>query len=176
MAPMRSPATMKAVVTTGNGGFDRLEYRDVPVPVPGPGELLLEVLAAGVNNTEINTRLGWYSASVESSTQEAAAAEEREARHKADGGWNEATPFPIVQGTDCCGIVEGTTQRVLVEGPSRRKQTELAGRTANNRVVNFAGPTDLIGDFVDLTIIRAMSNSLRGEPASRPVTADVPAE
>jgi len=57
----------------------------------------------------------------------------------------------------------GTVQRVLVEGPSRRKPTELAGRTANNRVVNFAGPRDLIGDFVDLTILRALPNSLRGE-------------
>ena len=58
--------TMKAVVTTGNGGYDKLDYRDVPVPRPGPGEVLLKVLAAGVNNTEINTRLGWYSASVDS--------------------------------------------------------------------------------------------------------------
>ncbi len=48
-------ATMKAVVTTGNGGYDKLEYRDVPVPTLGPGEVLLQVLAAGVNNTEINT-------------------------------------------------------------------------------------------------------------------------
>jgi len=57
----------------------------------------------------------------------------------------------------------GTVQRVLVEGPSRREPTELAGRTANNRVVNFAGPPDLIGDFVDLTITRPLPNSLRGE-------------
>jgi len=57
----------------------------------------------------------------------------------------------------------GAAQQVLVEGPSRRNPTELAGRTANNRVVNFAGPRDLIGDFVDLTITRALPNSLRGE-------------
>jgi len=59
----------------------------------------------------------------------------------------------------------GTAQRVLVGGPSRRNPTELAGRTANNRVVNFAGPRDLIGDFVDVTITRALPNSLRGELA-----------
>jgi len=57
----------------------------------------------------------------------------------------------------------GTVQRVLVEGPSRRKPTELAGRTANNRVVNFAGSGDLIGGFVDLGVTRALPNSLRGE-------------
>ncbi|MSZ67878.1 MAG: alcohol dehydrogenase, partial [Actinobacteria bacterium] len=55
---------MKAVITTGNGGYDKLVYCDVPMPVVGAGEVLLQVLAAGVNNTEINTRLGWYSSSV----------------------------------------------------------------------------------------------------------------
>jgi NADPH:quinone reductase-like Zn-dependent oxidoreductase len=97
--------TMKAVVTTGNGGYDKLEYRDVPIPAPGPGEVLLQVLAAGVNNTEINTRLGWYSAAVTDSTETAAEIEEKQATAKADGGWNEATPFPFIQGTDCCGRV-----------------------------------------------------------------------
>lgn len=98
-------STMKAVVTTGNGGYDKLEYRDVPIPSIGTGEVLLQVLAAGINNTEINTRLGWYSASVTTATEDAAAAEEEQATAKADGGWNEATPFPFIQGTDCCGRV-----------------------------------------------------------------------
>ena len=97
--------TMKAVVTTGNGGYDKLEYRDVPIPILGSGEVLLQVLAAGVNNTEINTRLGWYSSSVTNSTDTAAEIEEKQATAKADGGWNEATPFPFIQGTDCCGRV-----------------------------------------------------------------------
>ena len=95
---------MKAVVTTGNGDYDKLDYRDVPVPVAGPGEVLLKVLAAGVNNTEINTRLGWYSASVSSGTEQFAGSE-RDAAQLADGGWNQATPFPFIQGTDCCGEV-----------------------------------------------------------------------
>jgi NADPH:quinone reductase-like Zn-dependent oxidoreductase len=97
--------TMKAVVTTGNGGYDKLVYRDVPTPVPGPGEVLLKVLAAGVNNTEINTRLGWYSTSVTASTDAAAAEAETDSRDRADGGWNKPTPFPFIQGTDCCGLV-----------------------------------------------------------------------
>jgi len=97
--------TMKAVVTTGNGGYDKLQYRDVPIPILDPGEVLLQVLAAGVNNTEINTRLGWYSSSVTNSTEAAAEIEEKQATAKADGGWNEATPFPFIQGTDCCGRV-----------------------------------------------------------------------
>ncbi len=99
---------MKAVVTTGNGGYERLEYRDVPVPTPAGGEVLLQVLAAGVNNTEINTRLGWYSSTVTSGTVDASAQENGGV--KADGGWNLASPFPFIQGTDCCG-------RVVAVGP-----------------------------------------------------------
>jgi NADPH:quinone reductase-like Zn-dependent oxidoreductase len=97
--------TMMAVVTTGNGGYDRLVYREVPIPALTTDELLLRVLAAGVNNTEINTRVGWYSAAVRSGTEDAALKEEEEAVAKPDGGWDKATPFPFIQGTDCCGLV-----------------------------------------------------------------------
>ncbi|MEM7440661.1 MAG: alcohol dehydrogenase family protein [Pseudomonadota bacterium] len=91
---------MMAVVTTGTGGYDKLIYKSVPTPVPGAGEVLLKVLAAGVNNTEINTRLGWYSSSVTDATEDTG-----EAGDRPDGGWNAATPFPFIQGTDCCGEV-----------------------------------------------------------------------
>ncbi len=57
----------------------------------------------------------------------------------------------------------GTVQRVLVERHARKDGRELAGRTENNRVVNFAGPDSLIGQFVDLRITEALPNSLRGE-------------
>ncbi|EGV19477.1 tRNA (N6-isopentenyl adenosine(37)-C2)-methylthiotransferase MiaB [Thiocapsa marina] len=56
----------------------------------------------------------------------------------------------------------GTIQRVLVERPSRKDPARLAGRTENNRVVNFAGSPELIGDFVDIEITEALPNSLRG--------------
>ena len=56
----------------------------------------------------------------------------------------------------------GTRQRVLVEGPSRKDPHELAGRTENNRIVNFAGNARLIGAFVDLDITGALPHSLRG--------------
>lgn len=57
----------------------------------------------------------------------------------------------------------GTVQRILVTGPSRKKSGQLCGRTANNRVVNFKGDNDLIGEFVDVTILEALPNSLRGQ-------------
>jgi tRNA-2-methylthio-N6-dimethylallyladenosine synthase len=56
----------------------------------------------------------------------------------------------------------GTVQRVLVEGPSRRDPNELSGKTENMRTVNFAAPARLVGQFVDVLITEAYSNSLRG--------------
>jgi tRNA-2-methylthio-N6-dimethylallyladenosine synthase len=57
----------------------------------------------------------------------------------------------------------GGVERVLVEGPSRKRPGELAARTANNRVVNFAGAAPLIGRFADVRITAALPHSLRGE-------------
>ena len=57
----------------------------------------------------------------------------------------------------------GTVQRILVERPSTRNEEEMAGRTENNRVVNFAGDASMIGKFVDVEITEARPNSLRGE-------------
>jgi len=57
----------------------------------------------------------------------------------------------------------GTIQRVLVERPARKNPAQLAGRTENNRVVNFDGPTELIGEFANIQITEALPNSLRGE-------------
>jgi len=59
----------------------------------------------------------------------------------------------------------GTTQRILVEGPSKKDANELRGRTENNRVVNFAGPASLTGRFAEVVITEAMPNSLRGRLA-----------
>ena len=56
----------------------------------------------------------------------------------------------------------GTSQKVLVEKKSKKVKTQLAGRTENNRWVNFDGPENLIGQFIDLTITEASPNSLRG--------------
>ncbi len=104
-----SAQSMKAVVTTGRGGYERLEYREVAVPALSKGEVLIRVLAAGVNNTDINTRVGWYASSVATGTNAAAA----ESVPAADGGgWSGTTPFPLIQGTDCCGRVVDTASDV----------------------------------------------------------------
>jgi tRNA-2-methylthio-N6-dimethylallyladenosine synthase len=61
----------------------------------------------------------------------------------------------------------GTVQRVLVEGPSKKDPNELAGRTDNNRIVNFVGNPRLINQFVDVKVTRVSSHSLRGEIVTR---------
>src|SRR3954464_10130872 len=60
----------------------------------------------------------------------------------------------------------GSVQRVLVERHAKKDRLELAGRTENNRWVNFAGPADLIGRFVDVAIVQALPQSLRGRIAA----------
>jgi NADPH:quinone reductase-like Zn-dependent oxidoreductase len=64
------PTTMHAVLLKAHGGYDQLEYReDIPVPQPQAGEVLIRVFAAGVNNTDINTRIGWYAKEVDGTTE-----------------------------------------------------------------------------------------------------------
>jgi len=66
----------------------------------------------------------------------------------------------------------GSEQRVLVVRPSKKDAKELAGRTENGRWVNFAGPAQLIGQFVEVTIVQALPQSLRGRLASVVPRAD----
>lgn len=103
------PTTMTAVLLTRHGGFDALDYRnDVPRPDPSAGEVLIEVAAAGVNNTDINTRLGWYSKSVRAGTDTAEAERDgdRGADAVEDGSWSgEPIRFPRIQGADVCGRI-----------------------------------------------------------------------
>ena len=115
-----APGTMRAVILTGHGGLAMLEHRDdVPVPQPAADEVLIAVAACGINNTDVNTRTGWYSRTGRSATGDAVATS------TADGGWGGAVTFPRIQGADPVGriVAVGTSvptgrvgQRVLVDG------------------------------------------------------------
>ncbi len=87
------PDTMRAVLLNGHGGPEKLEYReDVPVPIPGSGDVLVAVSACGVNNTDINTRIGWYAVGdIEAGGD--------------DGSWSGQMGFPRIQGAEPVGRV-----------------------------------------------------------------------
>jgi NADPH:quinone reductase-like Zn-dependent oxidoreductase len=94
---------MKAVLLKGHGGTEQLELRDdVLVPVPARGQVLVRITAAGINNTDINARLGWYSKSIVSATGEMQPA----GSSLSDSGWaGDALSFPRIQGADGCGHI-----------------------------------------------------------------------
>lgn len=98
---------MTAAVLTGHGGFEKLEIRhDWPVPQPKPGEALVRVAACGMNNTDINTRIGWYSDSVEGDTTSGGAGGFDSIEDDSTGGWgNSGIQFPRIQGADSVGTV-----------------------------------------------------------------------
>jgi NADPH:quinone reductase-like Zn-dependent oxidoreductase len=107
------PQTMIGVVLVGHGGVDKLQYcNDLKVPTPASDEVLIQVSAAGINNTDINTRIGWYSKGVKTAT-EAGTTEGCNTRQDADSSWS-GTPlqFPRIQGADCCGHIVAVGKNV----------------------------------------------------------------
>jgi len=123
---MTIPEQMAAVLLTGHGGLETLQYReDVPVPQPAGGDVLIRVGAAAVNNTDINTRTGWYSKSVVEGTTPEGGAGGFDAAAAGDAGWSgTALDLPRIQGADVCGKIVATGEgvdaarigeRVLVE-------------------------------------------------------------
>jgi NADPH:quinone reductase-like Zn-dependent oxidoreductase len=109
-APAALPRTMQAVVLRGHGGLDQLDVReDVPVPVPAADEVLVQVGAAALNNTDINTRVGWYSKSVATATEQLAGDPLPQPRQPTDGNWSgQSFVFPRIQGLDACGRIVAT--------------------------------------------------------------------
>ena len=106
MSETKIPEKMAGVVLTGHGGFDCLEYReDIPVPSIGQEEVLIRVGACGVNNTDINTRIGWYSKTVTRGT-DSGGADGFDETDQSDAGWSgEALSFPRIQGADVAGRI-----------------------------------------------------------------------
>lgn len=97
---------MRAMVTMGHGDLDQLVlHTDWPRPDPAPGEVLIRVGACGLNNTDVNTRTGWYSKAVTAATTGAA----YDTVHDTDPTWGGAPiSFPRIQGADVCGEIVAT--------------------------------------------------------------------
>ena len=127
---------MKAIVLTGHGGLDKLEYHeDWPVPAPAAGEVLVKVHACGLNNTDVNTRSGWYSKAV----SEATTGGEYSEVNEDDPTWG-ATPltFPRIQGADMVGTVVSVGEGV---DPS------LIGKRVMNDgwIRHWDNPSEIVG-------------------------------
>ena len=157
---MTIPAQMAAVLLTGHGGLDKLDYReDVPVPRPAGGEVLIRVGAAAVNNTDINTRTGWYSKSVVEGTTPEGGAGGFEAAATGDAGWSGAAlDLPRIQGADVCGTIvaagEGVDvgrvgERVLIEPCLRSPDSSYA-----DEIRYFGSECD--GGFAQYTVAPAV--------------------
>jgi len=97
------PDTMQAIVLTGHGGLEKLEFKDDwPTPQAASNEVLIKVGACGLNNTDVNTRTGWYSKAVDEATTGSAYEEVDED----DPTWGGAPlTFPRIQGADVAGTV-----------------------------------------------------------------------
>ena len=139
-----TPQSMTAVLLVGHGGFDRLQVRaDVPVPQPGAGEVLVKVSAAGVNNTDINTRIGWYAPDVDAG--------------RADVGWSGDIPtFPRIQGADACGRIVAVGPGVEAARIGERVIVEPVFRDAVDEgalPVYFGSEVD--GAFAEYTVVPA---------------------
>ena len=152
---MNAPEKMTAAVLTGHGGFDKLEIReDVDVPHPGPGEVLIAVGACGMNNTDINTRIGWYSKSVSSGTTSRGGEEGMADVSGKDATWGfGALQFPRIQGADAVGRIasvgEGVSpqrvgERVIVDpwlrdpdAPADRNRAGYLGSERNGGLAQY---------------------------------------
>lgn len=138
------PTTMKGVLLTGHGGPEMLEYRqDIPVPTPQENEVLIRVSAAGVNNTDINTRIGWYSKGDNDSE---------------DASWSgNALVLPRIQGADVCGEIVAVGSMVDEGRIGERVLIEPCLSDVNGETINppwyFGSECD--GGFAEYTVVSA---------------------
>lgn len=162
------PTTMNAMVLTGHGNLDVYEWHtDWPVPKIGPTEILIRVGACGLNNTDVNTRSGWYSKTVTDATTGGTFAKVS----KEDPTWGGAPiSFPRIQGADAVGTVVAAGadvdhmligRRVMVDGwqrdwsePDNKNKaryfgSELDGGFAEFTKVDYRGAQPVASDLTD---------------------------
>jgi len=124
---------MRAALLVAHGGPECLEvHHEHPVPHPRAGEVLIRVAAAAVNNTDINTRVGWYSG----------------------GGWTGSFSFPRIQGIDACGTIVAVGAGVPPSRLGERVLVEPCWRDegAHQSSARFFG-SEVDGAFADFTVV-----------------------
>ncbi|MFA0570578.1 alcohol dehydrogenase family protein [Vibrio gallaecicus] len=135
------PNTMKGLQLVGHGGSEMLEFNElIPVPQLSGNDVLVRVMAAGVNNTDINTRIGWYSKGDDSD----------------DASWSgEAIKFPRIQGADVCGIIAAVGDNISQERIGERVLIEPCLREVNSKELEspwYYG-SECDGGFAEYTVI-----------------------
>jgi len=138
----RLPSTMLAAVITGHGGLEVIEVREVPTPRPGAGEVLVQVAAAGCNNTDLWTREGSYGLSGASGEP---------------GGWLGPLDFPRIQGADVVGVVVAVGERVpgvVVGSRVLVDPAEYDGPDPDGRPVDVLG-SERDGGFAQYVVVSA---------------------
>jgi len=141
-------------VLTGHGGYECLSIRDdVPVPVPGAEDVLIRVAAAAVNNTDINTRVGWYTG----------------------GGWTGSFHFPRIQGIDACGHVVSVGDRVAEARIGERVLVEPCWRAVDQPLASarFFG-SEVDGAFAEFAVVPARHAHAIDSPLSDVELASFP--
>jgi len=149
---MTIPKTMKAMVTMGHGDLDQMVlHEDWPRPNPAPDEVLIRVRACGLNNTDVNTRSGWYSKTVTDATTGGAFEDVGED----DPTWGGAPiTFPRIQGADVSGEIVAVGEDVDPSRIGERVITDGWLRDANdpddmNKTGYFGSERD--GGFAEYT-------------------------
>lgn len=152
---------MRAVCLTGHGGLDKLELReDVATPQPGAGEVLIAVGACGMNNTDINTRIAWYSKSVTQATDAGGGAGFEHARSD-DSTWGgDGIDFPRIQGADVAGTIVDVGANVPASRVGERVLVDPWIRDArdpgNRALAGYLG-SERDGGYAEYTVVPAVN-------------------
>ncbi len=170
------PKTMHAVLLTGHGGIDKLVYKtDVEVPFPKPDEVLISVKGAGINNTDINTRIGWYSKSVTSDTNQGGVSGLEDAKSE-DSSWSgKPLSFPLIQGADVYGEIAKVGSNV---NPTRVGESVLVRTMQENPDTSenscWTLGSECNGGFAQYTAVRSSEASFINSDWSATELASTP--
>ena len=150
---------MKGIQLIGHGGFDKLILnKDIPNPIPKDDEVLIKVSAAGVNNTDINTRIGWYSKSVTTNTNEGGEKGFENTNDK-DATWSgNALKFPRIQGADICGKIVSVGKNV---DPSRIEERVIVRSMQSDpknldKISSYVIGSEIDGGFAEYVTARSL--------------------
>lgn len=158
MSKTQLPKTMTGVLLTEHGGLDKLHYRtDIKMPTPAKGEVLIKIAASAINNTDINTRIGWYSKKVTADTSAGGAGGFKNGVDD-DASWSGAAlVLPRIQGADCCGEIVAVGDQVSTTRLGQRVLVRPMQESVNDQqpftCTTFGSEFD--GAFAQYATVRA---------------------